>query len=147
MTSVSRILKPGARRTNQDTKEKETSIYTTQQAINRMRDYLDKNLPRQHLENNMEYTLEKFLHQGNPDSLWGWFNLTVRYNVSFSVGCDIYLTFREEPEISWSSTHRSIINAAACVALYGRAVEFAAGWELVRLEEVYRLERAKKESK
>lgn len=71
MTSVSRILKPGARRTNQDTKEKETSIYTTQQAINRMRDYLDKNLPRQHLENNMEYTLEKFLHQGNPDSLWG----------------------------------------------------------------------------
>lgn len=62
--------------------------------------------------------------------------VNVTWEASWGVSCSLSFGIDNEPNISWSSTGRTVVTAVAAIALYRTVVEFAAMLEARRQEEL-----------
>jgi hypothetical protein len=110
-------------------------MYTNQEAAEALKKFIQDNMPTQYLRGGKDTYLD--------DRTWEWFYnkyschcITLQYEVSFAVGCDLRIYFNEPPQLSWGGTSRVVTDALACCMLYRMVAEFAAAVESKRLEEI-----------
>lgn len=106
-------------------------MFTKQDAAERVREFVEINLPRQYLcrgeIGKLPRRLEAFVNGEDLNIGWesGW-----------SVSCSLRLCMDDAPSITWPSTHRGLTEVVACLALYRQVVEFAALFDAYRLEQL-----------
>ncbi len=61
-------------------------------------------------------------------------SVDLQWQVAWAVDSRICIRLDQEVEISWSSSHKNVARAVACVALYRQVVNFAAMLEIYRYD-------------
>lgn len=96
-----------------------------QQIAEHLRGFAEANMPTKYARPG---------HAGNVQRLIDDGEATVEFAVSFNVGCTLTLSVAKPAGVSWPGTNRSPLEALAAAALYRQVAEFAAAFELLRLE-------------
>lgn len=98
---------------------------STQQIAENLRNFAEANMPTRYARPGQAGRVQRLIDDGES---------TVAFAVSFTVECSLTLSVTAPASVSWSGTSRSPLEALTAVALYRQVAEFAAAFELLRLE-------------
>lgn len=96
-----------------------------QQIAEHLRGFAEANMPTRYVRHGQTGNVQRIIDEGEA---------TVEFAVSFKVDCTLTLSVTTPASVSWSGTSRSPLEALTAVALYREVAEFAAAFELLRLE-------------
>ena len=98
---------------------------STQQIAEHLRNFAEVNMPRKYARPGQAGNVQRLIDHGEA---------RIEFAASFKVDCTLTLSATAPAGVSWPGTTRSPLEALAAVALYREVAEFAAAFELLRLE-------------